>query len=63
MNQHTQPGGKPTELPHPDEHEEIVMPIDPEDPIVVPENDPDIIPDEETYEPPPFELPIPGEGP
>jgi len=63
MNLHEQPGGKPSEFTNPDEHEEIIVPLDPEDPIVVPEDDPDLIHDEEAYEPPPYEMPVPGEGP
>ena len=62
MGKHRQPD-IPVEIPTPGKHEEIVMPIDPEVPLVIPEEDPDIIPDEETFEPLPYELPIPGEGP
>lgn len=40
------------------------LPPDPEDPIPVPMEDPEIIPDEEVEEPtPPYEEPVPGEGP
>jgi hypothetical protein len=36
--------------------------IEPEDPVI-PVEDPDIIPDEEPFETPPYEIPEPGEGP
>jgi len=51
--------GKPFE---PEKHPEIKLPPDPEDPIVV-EGDPEIIPEEDPDETPPYEPPIPGEGP
>lgn len=39
-------------------------PIDPEEPLSIPDNNPDIIPEEDPYEnPPAYEKPIPGEGP
>lgn len=44
--------------------EEIIKPpVDPEEPLNIPENDPDIIPDEDMPEPLPYEKPLPGEGP
>ena len=43
---------------------EIEHPVDPEEPLKVPEEDPDIIPDEDPFEnPSPNEIPPPGEGP
>ncbi len=42
---------------------ELVPPVDPEEPQPVPEEDPDIIPDEDPFETPPYEVPVPGEGP
>ncbi|WP_460551083.1 hypothetical protein [Ferruginibacter profundus] len=53
---------KPVEIPVPKEKPEIELPIDPEAPLI-PEEDPDIIPEENPFETPPFELPEPGEGP
>ena len=41
-----------------------IKPVDPEEPLTVPEEDPDIIPDEDPFEnPPPIEIPPPGERP
>lgn len=54
--------GKPIEIPSPDNHPEIIQPFDPEDPVM-PIEDPDIIPDEDPYETPPYEIPPPGESP
>ena len=62
MGKYKQPD-KPVEIPKLDKHPEIVMPIDPEEPFVIPEEDPDLIPDETIFDEPPYELPIPGEGP
>jgi len=63
MEKKMQPG-KPMEIPVPQKREEIVPPFDPEEPfVIVPEEIPDIIPDEELNEPPPYEIEIPGEGP
>jgi hypothetical protein len=53
--------GKP-EIPSPEKHPEIDPPFDPEEPII-PEEAPDIIPDEDPFETPPHEIPPPGEGP
>ena len=53
---------KPLEIPSPEKHPEINPVIDPEEPIV-PIEDPDIIPDEDPFETPPYEIPPPGEGP
>jgi hypothetical protein len=54
---------KPTEVPLPQRHPEIIQPIDPGEPII-PLEDPDIIRDEDPFENPPlFEMPEPGEGP
>lgn len=54
--------GKPFEIPSPKKHHEIEPPSDPEVPIF-PEEDPDIIPDEDPFENPPTEVPPPGESP
>lgn len=54
--------GKPPEIPS-KKHSEVNPPIDPEEPIVPPEDDLDIIPDEETESPPYDEPAPPGEGP
>lgn len=53
----------PEEIPEPPKtHPEIVPQSDPEEPVLPVE--PDIIPDEDPFEtPPPYEVPIPGEGP
>jgi hypothetical protein len=53
---------KPTKIPPPAGLEEINPLVDPED-LIVPEEDPDIIPDEDPFENPPYEAPEPGEGP
>jgi hypothetical protein len=53
----------PTEIPPPGIKPGISIPVDPEDPVI-PLEDPVIIPDEDPFEnPPPFEIPEPGEGP
>ena len=54
--------GNPSEVPSPEKHPEI-KPADPEEPLNIPEEDPDIVPDEEPFEPPPYEVPPPGERP
>jgi hypothetical protein len=54
--------GQPIEVPGPLIYPELEPPFDPEEPIV-PEEDPEIIPDENPYETPPYEIPEPGEGP
>lgn len=52
----------PFEIPSPGIIPEIEPPFDPEEPFV-PEEDPDLIPDEDPFETPPYEVPPPGEGP
>jgi hypothetical protein len=54
--------GKPIETPPPGKNPEIIQPLDPEEPII-PEDDPDMIPDEDPFVTPPFEVPPPAEGP
>ena len=49
------------EVPSPDAHPEIHTPSDPGEPAI-PEEGPDIIPDEEAFERPPYEFPPPGEA-
>ena len=53
---------KPTGFPIPGKSPDIIVPVDPEDPIII-ENDPDFIPDEDPFETPPYEMPPPAEGP
>jgi len=53
---------KPLEIPSPEGKPEIDPIIDPEEPLIPTEN-PDIIPDEDPFETPPYEIPPPGEGP
>jgi hypothetical protein len=53
--------GKSSKTPSPEKHPEIEPP-DPEEPIVT-EEDPEIIPDEDPDETPPYKTPPPGEGP
>jgi hypothetical protein len=53
---------EPSEIPG-KMHPEINPPVDPEEPLVPPEDDPDIIPDEEIESPPYDEPAPPGEGP
>lgn len=54
----------PLETPNPSKTQEITPSLDPEEPLVIPpEEFPDLIPDEEFYEPPPYEISVPGEGP
>jgi len=53
----------PEEIPDPGKLREIPVPDEPGEPIN-PDIDPDIIPEEDPVEnPPPFEIPEPGEGP
>lgn len=54
--------GTPIERPAPGKQPEIQEPVDPEQPVI-PQEDPDIIPDEDPYENPPNEMPPPAEGP
>ncbi len=54
--------GEPSEIP-PQKYPEIHPPVDPEEPLVPPVDDPDIIPDEEIETPPYDEPAPPGEGP
>ncbi len=53
---------KPHVVPGPVKEPDTGPPADPEEPLLTDE-DPDIIPDEETAETPPYEAPPPGEGP
>jgi hypothetical protein len=53
---------KPFEIPKPGIIPEIKLPVDPEEPLI-PAEDPDIIPDEDSFENSPDEIPAPGEGP
>ncbi|MBI5372010.1 MAG: hypothetical protein HZA79_08285 [Sphingobacteriales bacterium] len=50
------------DTPYPGKRPETIPSIDPEEPLN-PEEDPDIIPDPEEEEIPPFDEPVPGEGP
>ncbi len=53
----------PREMPPVIKSPEITYPIDPEE-LIVPDETPEIVPDEDPYEnPPPYEMPEPGEGP
>ncbi len=56
------PPALPVEKPHIPRETELPLPVDPEEPGI-PEEDPDIIPDENPFETPPYEMPEPGEGP
>jgi hypothetical protein len=56
------PPERPIETPAPEIQPEIEMPVDPENPLT-PQEDPDIIPFEDPYETPPYEVPPPAEGP
>jgi len=53
---------KPIEIPQPEKEPEIEPPDYPEEPFI-PGADPDVIPYEDPFETPPYELPVPGEGP
>ena len=53
---------KSPQLPSKEKPLDVKLPPDPEDPII-PDEDPDIILDEDLTETPPYELPPPGEGP
>ncbi len=50
------------EIPYPGKRPEAIQVLDPEE-MHLPEADPDIIIDPEPEEKPPYEPPIPGEGP
>jgi hypothetical protein len=45
-----------------EKHLKILPPLDPDE-CIVPEDDPDIIPDEDPFENPPLDEPVAGEGP
>ncbi|HMU46833.1 MAG TPA: hypothetical protein PKC72_10720 [Chitinophagaceae bacterium] len=53
---------KNSEIPDPVKMPEKEKPVDPEEPLI-PEEDPDILPEEDPFENPPYEMPAPGEGP
>ena len=53
---------KPVEIPKPLVIPEWDSPVDPDEPVI-PLEDPEIIPDEDPFENPPYEIPEPGEGP
>lgn len=53
---------EPNEIPFPKKEPDINVPIDPEEPLL-PKEDPNVLPDENPYETPPYEVPQPGEGP
>ena len=58
--QHPHP---PQELPPLANIPETNPPTDPEEPLVLPpEQAPELVPDEDPYENPPMEFPVPGEG-
>ena len=52
----------PIEIPSPDKNREYDPDYIPEIPVL-PVEEPDLIPDEDPFETPPYELPEPGEGP
>ena len=54
--------GKVVEIPSPVKHHPVIPPINPEE-LVIPEDDPDKIPDEDPFETPAYESPAPAEGP
>lgn len=54
----------PRKIAWPGKSPEIERPSDPEEPLVTPpEQGPELVPDEDPFETPPFEMPVPGEGP
>lgn len=53
----TKQPGQPIEIPVPDKHEEIIIPINPEEPINIPQELPNITPEGEPFVTPPFEMP------
>ncbi len=61
MPKKTQPK-EPIEIPVPERNPEINPEDIPESPVL-PEEDPDIIPDEASFITPPYEVPPPAEGP
>ena len=60
---------KPFEAPVPEKKPEIKPYPDPDEPTIPPEEpvmpgeNPDLIPEEDPFETPPYEVPPPGEGP
>jgi hypothetical protein len=52
----------PPEFPLPEKPGEVDSPSDPEEPLI-PEEEPDMLPEEEPFETPPYEVPPPEEGP
>jgi hypothetical protein len=57
-----QPPQKPFEMPKPAKIPEIIEPLDPDE-LIIPDEDPDFIPEENPFENPPEEMPPPAEGP
>ena len=53
---------KPIQLPSLEKHLKIIPPVDPEE-LIMPEEDPEIIPDEDPFENSSYEEPVAGEGP
>lgn len=54
----------PIEITWPGKQPEIERPLDPEEPLVTPpELEPELVPDEDPFETPPYEIPSPAEGP
>lgn len=54
--------GQPVEVPGPEKTPEIKPEVDLEYPLL-PDESPDVIPEEEPFVTPPYEVPEPGEGP
>lgn len=54
----------PPEFPKPVKIPETTAPLDPEEPLQMPpEIEPELVPDEDPFETPPYEFPPYGEGP
>ena len=53
---------KTPEVEPPEKTIEVPKPLDPEEPLL-PEDNPDVIPEENPFETPPYEVPPPAEGP
>ncbi len=53
---------QPFEIPSPEKQPEIIPHIDPEEPSI-PNEDPDVKPEEDPFVAPPYEIPLPGGAP